>query len=143
MAVQNIKSSSVSWRQGEINFVINRRTSINPNGVVDHALPILKISDSDGVVRAVLVSYACHAVTLGPKNNVVHGDWAGETQIQIEENFSGAIAMVVIGCGVDQNSNLRMSSKKPEIDLENAKKQGKKVLLMRQIDWFLAKPLRH
>ncbi|MFK5974543.1 MAG: neutral/alkaline non-lysosomal ceramidase N-terminal domain-containing protein [Flavobacteriaceae bacterium] len=127
MAVKNIKSSSVSWGQGEVDFAINRRTSINPDGVVDHALPILKISDPDGAVRAVLVSYACHAVTLGPKNNVVHGDWAGEAQIQIEENFPGVIAMVTIGCGADQNSHPRMNSENPEMDLENAKKQGKSI----------------
>lgn len=127
MAVQNIKSSSVFWGQGEVDFAINRRTSINPDGVVDHSLPVLKISDPDGAVRAVLLSYACHAVTLGPKNNVVHGDWAGEAQIQIEENFPGAIAMVAIGCGADQNSHPRMNSENPEMDLVNAKKQGKSI----------------
>lgn len=126
-AVESIKPSVVSWGQGEVDFAINRRTSINPNGVVDHSLPILKVSDTKGVVRGVLVSYACHAVTLGPENNVVHGDWVGEAQIQIEENLPGAIAMITIGCGADQNSHPRMNTVNPEMNLEYAKKQGKSI----------------
>ena len=126
-AVQNIKPCTVSWGQGEVDFAVNRRTSINPNGVVDHSLPILKVSDANGVVQAILVSYASHGVTLGPKNNVVHGDWIGEAQIQIEEDFPGAIAMVAIGCAGDQNSSPRMNSEHPEMDLVNAREQGKSV----------------
>jgi len=126
-AVEGVKPSLVSWGQGEVNFAVNRRTSINPNAVVDHSLPVLKVSDVDGVVRAVLVSYACHGVTLGPKNNVVHGDWIGEAQIQIEEDFPGAIAMITIGCGADQNSHPRMNDENPEMDLEYARLQGKSI----------------
>jgi hypothetical protein len=126
-AVENIQPSMVSWGQGEVGFAVNRRTSINPNGVVDHALPILKITDTKGAVRAVLASYACHAVTLGPKNNVVHGDWVGEAQLQIENNIPGAIALITIGCGADQNSNPRMNTEQPEMDLEYAQIQGKSI----------------
>lgn len=126
-AVDNIQPSLVSWGQGEVDFAINRRTSINPDGVVDHDLPILKITDAKGDVRAVLASYACHAVTLGPKNNVVHGDWVGEAQLQIENNVPGAIAMITIGCGADQNSNPRMNTEQPEMDLEYARIQGKSI----------------
>lgn len=126
-AIENIQPSLVSWGQGEVDFAINRRTSINPNGVVDHALPVLKITDRKGAVRAVLASYACHAVTLGPKNNVVHGDWVGEAQLQIEKNVPGSIAMITIGCGADQNSSPRMNTEQPEMDLENARIQGKSI----------------
>ncbi|WP_339710644.1 neutral/alkaline non-lysosomal ceramidase N-terminal domain-containing protein [uncultured Kriegella sp.] len=143
MAIQHIKPAYVSWGQGTVGFAVNRRTSINPKGVVDHSLPILKISDPNGAVRAVLFNYACHAVTLGPKNNVVHGDWAGEAQLQIEGNFPGAIAMVSIGCGADQNSDPRMNSKNPKMDLENAKNQGKEIAdeVNRLIAGKLLKPL--
>ena len=126
-AVQNLKPCTISWGKGEVGFAVNRRTSINPIGVVDHSLPILKVSDANGAVQAILTSYACHGVTLGPKNNVVHGDWIGEAQIQIEENFPGAIAMVTIGCAGDQNSDPRMNSDNPEMDLVNARKQGKSI----------------
>ncbi|MCO5237637.1 MAG: hypothetical protein M9933_15360 [Chitinophagaceae bacterium] len=55
-------------------------------------------------MKAVIVNYACHAVTHGPENNYVHGDWVGEAKIQIEQHHPGAIAMVTIGCGADRNS---------------------------------------
>lgn len=127
-AIRNIAPSLLSWGQGELGFAINRRLNFNPNGPVDHAMPLLKVTRPDGTVKAVLASYACHAVTLGPKNNVVHGDWVGEAQLQVEEHLpAGAVAMVVIGCGADQNSNPRMNTKKPEMDLENARLQGKSV----------------
>ncbi len=127
-AIKTIAPSLVSWGQGEVGFAINRRGHIKPGGPVDHAMPLLRITDSGGKVRAVLVSYACHAVTLGPLNNVVHGDWVGEAQLQIEEKLPpGAIALVSVGCGADQNSNPRMNTKNPEMDLENARIQGKSI----------------
>jgi len=127
-AIKTIQPSFVSWGQGELGFAVNRRQHIKPNGPVDHAMPLLKVTKTDGTVRAVLASYACHAVTLGPMNNVVHGDWVGEAQIQIEQTLpEDAIALVTVGCGADQNSNPRMNTKNPEMDLENARKQGKAV----------------
>lgn len=128
LAIKTIQPSLVSWGQGEVGFAVNRRLNFNPNGPVDHAMPLLKVTKPDGTVRAVLASYACHAVTLGPKNNVVHGDWVGEAQLQIEQNLpAGAIAMVSVGCGADQNSNPRMDTKNPATDLENARIQGKSI----------------
>lgn len=127
-AIKTIQPSLLSWGEGEVKFAVNRRLYINPNGPVDHAMPMLKVTDPDGKIRAVMVSYACHAVTLGPYNNVVHGDWVGEAQLQIEESLPpGAIAMVSIGCGADQNSNPRMNVANPAMDLENARIQGKSI----------------
>jgi hypothetical protein len=47
-----------------------------------------------------LLSYACHATTLGGLNQV-HGDWVGEAQKQIEGKHPGAMALVAVGCGAD------------------------------------------
>ncbi|WP_339922764.1 hypothetical protein [uncultured Cyclobacterium sp.] len=127
-AIANAAPSLVSHAKGEVNFAVNRRTSINPNGVSDHSLPVMRITNLEGKTKAVMLNYACHAVTLGPKNNVAHGDWVGEAQIQVEENLpEGAMALVVIGCGADQNSSPRMNNKNPEMDLVYAKDQGKQI----------------
>jgi hypothetical protein len=127
-AIENATPSLVSHAKGEVNFAVNRRTSINPNGVSDHSLPVMRITDLNGKTKAVMLNYACHAVTLGPKNNVVHGDWVGEAQLQVEENLpEGALAMVVIGCGADQNSSPRMNNENPKTDLVYAKDQGKQI----------------
>ena len=73
----------------------------NPNGPVDHALPMLRVTDPDGTLRAVLVNYACHATDV--RSYRLHGDWPGSAQLAVEAAHPGAIAMVAAGCGADAN----------------------------------------
>jgi hypothetical protein len=104
------KPAHLSSATGKVGFAANRR---RPNSLkgrprpVDHDLPALFVKDAQGKVRAVLVSYACHCVTLGGAFNRIHGDWAGAAAKMIEERHPGAIGMVAIGCGADQNPGLR------------------------------------
>lgn len=97
-ALRNRKPALVSWGQGQASFAANRRPE---GGPVDHTLPVLRVTDLGGKVKAVLVNYACHGITLGPEVNEVHGDWMGEVQDNIEAKYPGAIAMVSVGCGGD------------------------------------------
>ena len=78
-----------------------------PNGPVDHDLPVLRATDLDGKLVALLINYACHGTTLVPEHNFVHGDWMGATQDMIEKKYPGATAMVAIGCGGDANPSPR------------------------------------
>jgi neutral ceramidase len=103
-AMENRRPSFVTWGQGQAGFAKNRRTE---GGPVDPSLPMLRIANTDGSLRAVLVNYACHGTTLGGDVNQIHGDWIGEAQKVIEENHPGAIAMVAIGCGADANPDPR------------------------------------
>ncbi|MFA6947097.1 MAG: neutral/alkaline non-lysosomal ceramidase N-terminal domain-containing protein, partial [Pedobacter sp.] len=113
------RPAKVAWGQGKVGFAMNRRKVVNgksagmtpvPEGPVDHALPLLRITDLDGKLRAVMVSYACHGTTLGPDINKIHGDWIGEAQKFIEEKNPGAIAMVSLGCGADANPEPRVTN---------------------------------
>lgn len=97
-ALNNRKPSLVSWGQGQASFAANRRPE---GGPVDHTLPVLRVTDLNGKVKAVLLNYACHGITLGPEVNEVHGDWMGEVQSNIEAKYPGAIALVSVGCGGD------------------------------------------
>jgi len=99
-ALKNRKPSKVAWGQGEVGFAYNRRTA---GGPVDHSMPLMSVTDSDGKLSAVFVNYACHGVILGAAMNHIHGDWIGEAQRIIEENHPGTIALVAIGCGADSN----------------------------------------
>lgn len=103
-AMNDRKPAIVSWGQGQAGFAKNRRAE---GGPVDPSLPLLRVTDPDGKLRAVLVNYACHGTTLGGDVNQVHGDWMGEAQKIIEANHPGAIAMIAIGCGADANPNPR------------------------------------
>jgi hypothetical protein len=80
---------------------------VNPDGPVDHSLPVLRVTDASGKVRAVVVGYACHCTTLGGNFNEVSGDWAGHACQDIERDLPGATALVVIGCGADANPEPR------------------------------------
>ena len=103
-ALENRVLSLVAWGQGEVGFAKNRRT---PGGPVDSALPMMRITDPSGDLKAVLVNYACHGTTLGGEVNQLHGDWMTEAQLMIESNHAGAVAMVAIGCGADANPEPR------------------------------------
>ena len=106
----------LSWALDNVNFAINRRVleggkwkdfGETPDGPVDHDLPVLRATDSDGKLIALLINYACHGTTLMPEHNFVHGDWMGATQEMIEKKYPGAIAMVAIGCAGDANPSPR------------------------------------
>lgn len=99
-ALRNRKPALVAWGKGTASFAENRRTA---GGPVDHTLPLLSVTNPDGTLRAVLVNYACHGISLGPDVNEIHGDWMGEAQREIEARHPGAIAMVSIGCSGDAN----------------------------------------
>ncbi len=99
-ALNSRKPAYVAWGQGQALFAGNRRTE---GGPVDHALPILKITNPDGSLKAVFVNYACHGTTLGGNVNRIHGDWIGEAQRDIEARHPGVIALIALGCAGDAN----------------------------------------
>lgn len=105
-AASDRKPSTLAYAEGAVGFAANRRTK---GGPTHHALPLLRVAGADGRVRGVLVNYACHCTTLGSDLNKFCGDWAGYAQEYIERDVPGAIAMVSIGCGADQNPEPRGS----------------------------------
>ncbi len=118
-ALQAISSRTpgrLGWAQGHAGFAMNRRVlqdgkcvrmAANPDGPIDHSLPILRVTDASGKVLAVVANYACHCTTM--TGNSIHGDWAGCAQQYIEEEHPGVVAMISIGCGADTNPEPRSS----------------------------------
>ena len=105
-ALKARRPGRLSWSQGRVGFAANRRTK---GGPVDHALPVLRVTDPDGQVRGFLINYACHCTTVDPKENTISGDWAGFAQEAVEHDHPGAIAMTAIGCGADANPSPRVT----------------------------------
>ncbi len=85
-------------QQGELDFALNRRGG----QVVDHSLPILVAYNEQQQPTMILTNYACHCVA-GGSGLEICGDWAGFASASMEEDFPSATAVVVIGCGADQN----------------------------------------
>jgi len=118
--------ANLAWGQGRVGFAANRRVlrdghwvnfGVNPNGPVDHNLPVLRATDAAGKVRAVLFGYACHCTTLGGEFNKICADWAGYACDEIEQQSPGSIALAIIGCGADANPE-------PRRGLDDAKTHG-------------------
>lgn len=83
---------------------VNRRS---PDGrPVDEEIGIIKVTDSSGSTRGVLVNYACHPTVLGPDNLLATGDFPGVTIGRLEERlgpgsfatyFNGAEGDISVG----------------------------------------------
>ncbi len=115
-ALADRRAARVSRAQGRATFAANRRVlkdgkwtgfGVNPAGPVDHDLPVLAVHGTDGSLRALLVSYACHATTLEGKDNFVHGDWPGVAAQLLQQRHPGAVALVAVGTGADANPSPR------------------------------------
>ncbi|MGV3686358.1 MAG: neutral/alkaline non-lysosomal ceramidase N-terminal domain-containing protein [Daejeonella sp.] len=115
-ALKARQPSFVSWTQGKVDFAANRRLS---DGPVDHSLPLLRVTDRNGKVKALFLNYSCHAVSVDGSNNKYHGDWVGEAQRQIEANHPGVLALHAVGCGADANPSLRGLESMPQLERSN------------------------
>lgn len=113
-AVGALAPAKLSYGHARCGFAMNRRLKSdlpdgdpflnrpNPDGVVDHDVPVLKVERPDGSLLAVAFGYACHNTSL--RITRYHGDYAGHAQAMIEQMHPGATALFVMGCGGDQNA---------------------------------------
>ena len=99
-ALSDREQCRLSYYEGHVGFAVNRRQEIGP---VDHVMPMIRIDDSCGKLRAVWISYACHCTSLGPSDNFICGDWAGFAAQTIKQNQAPAFALVTIGCAANAN----------------------------------------
>ncbi len=140
-ALSGLEPARLSWGSGVAHFAMNRREftprgvilGVNPRGLVDRSVPVLRVDSADGKLRAVLFDYACHNTTLTQTNYSLCGDYAGFAQSYLEERFPGAEAMFMIGCGGDANPY-------PRGTMENARDLG--ATLGREVGRILDSPLR-
>lgn len=115
-ALKDLQPVKLNIGQGSANFAANRRQfgpkgvgfGVNPNGAVDHSVPVLRVAGTNGAMLAVLFGYACHCTTPGATYEV-SGDWAGYAQANLEQAYPGATALFITGCGADANPEPRPS----------------------------------
>ena len=63
---------------------------VNERGPVDHALPLIRITNASGEkTRGLLFNYACHCTTFGGDYNRMNGDWAGYAAQYLDEKHAG------------------------------------------------------
>jgi hypothetical protein len=123
-AIKDLAPARLGYCHARAGFAMNRRlpsktgfrNSPNPDGPVDHAVPVLRVERPDGKLRAILFGYACHNTTLGLYQFC--GDYAGYAQEYLEADHPGTVALFMIGCGADQNPY-------PRGKLEHAQQHGR------------------
>jgi hypothetical protein len=95
-AARALEPVVMRWAMGhEPTVGVNRRV---PGGITDPAVPVLRFQRRDGSVAALLVSYACHPVTLGPNNLLATADYPGYVRRTLEAAYPGAAVQFVTGC---------------------------------------------
>lgn len=109
LAIEKLAPARLAYTHARAGFAMNRRLktergyviSANPDGPVDHDVPVLRIDNPDGELQAVVFGYACHNTTLSFYKFC--GDYAGFAQIYLEQAHPEVTAMFIAGCGGDQN----------------------------------------
>jgi len=108
-ALQRLAPARLDFQRARAGFAMNRRrptthgysNAPNFDGPVDHEVPVLRVTDPQGTLVAVLFGYACHNTTMG--DYLIRGDYAGYAQQYLEQDHLGLTALFLTGCGADQN----------------------------------------
>lgn len=137
-ACASLRPAQLAFGEGKATFAMNRRSkrdkgyviAPNPAGPVDHTVPVLRVSDEQGRLLAVLFGYACHNTTTSIYQ--FNGDYAGFAQIALEKAHPEATALFMIGCGGDSNPE-------PRGKIELAEAHGK--ALGEAVDRVLSGPM--
>jgi len=106
---QSLEPVTLSAGNGIARIQVNRRNNaegrLTPTmelkGPHDASVPVLKVTDASGKIKAVAFGYACHSTTLDIY--LVSGDYPGFAQAELEKSYPGAVALFFQGAGADQN----------------------------------------
>ncbi|HJT34893.1 MAG TPA: neutral/alkaline non-lysosomal ceramidase N-terminal domain-containing protein [Pirellulales bacterium] len=124
-ALAVMQPARLSLGEGVAPFAMNRREfrkdgvvlGVNPRGLVDRSVPVLRIDGQDNLPRAVLFGASVHNTTLGGDNYRVCGDYAGFAQAYVEQQYPAVPAMFLLGCAGDANPY-------PRGTMDHARKHG-------------------
>lgn len=108
-AIKRLEPATLQYSRARCGFAMNRRTPgptgfknfPNPNGPVDHTVPVLKVTSASGKELAIAFGYNCHCTVLGGQR--FSGDYAGYAQEYLQQAHPDTVAMFVNGCSGDQN----------------------------------------
>lgn len=110
-AVADLRPAVLEYAVGDCTMGVNRR-QIREDGVahfrpeprkpIDPDVPVLRVLDAEGAVRAVIFGYACHPTTIsGELLYKIGTDFPGYARDWVEAAYPGATAIFLQGCGGD------------------------------------------
>jgi hypothetical protein len=68
---------------------------------VDTSVTLLRVDDASGTLRALLVSFACHPITMGGHTLLWHAEYPGALRAAVENAQPGIECLFVQGCAGD------------------------------------------
>ncbi len=108
-ALKDLEPARLYSQNGVTRFQVNRRNNNEDSlalltelkGPNDYAVPVLKVVNAKGKVKAIAFGYACHPTVLNDYK--WSGDYPGYAQLELEKNHQGATALFFQSAGADQN----------------------------------------
>ncbi len=96
-----------------------------PYGSVDPQVGVIRVTDDQQRVRAVLVNYACHPVVLGPRNRKISADYPGVMREIVEAGYDDdCLCIFIQGAGGDINPLMMARGDNRDQDFEVVKAMG-------------------
>ena len=114
-ASKSLEPVTLAAANGIARVQVNRRNNtertLTPltelKGPNDYAVPVLKVTNASGQIKAIVFGYACHPTVLDI--NLWSGDFPGFAQAELEKWYPDAIALFFQGAGADMNPLPRRS----------------------------------
>lgn len=117
IAKSRLRPVSLGYGEGKIDFNTSRRFidaegkcqgKLNPKGLCDHRVKVLRIDDGDSLEPMAIIMHAvCHANVFRGANTEVSGDFPGIAKAFVERTFCNrTTAMFLQGCTGDIRPNL-------------------------------------
>ncbi|GAA4394541.1 hypothetical protein GCM10023187_00490 [Nibrella viscosa] len=108
-ALRAMEPAAVYAQNGVTRFQVNRRNNAEGTlarltelkGPNDYAVPVLKVVNGNGALKAIAFGYACHPTVLDLYQ--WSGDYPGFAQLELEKAHPGVTALFFQGAGADQN----------------------------------------
>jgi hypothetical protein len=137
-AVGDLEPAALSFGVGTATFFENRRRldaegrcvgmGPNPQNHTDRDVPVLRVADPRGNIRALVFGAACHNVTLGGNSYKISGDFSRAAQRHIETHLPGVQTVFMTGCGADANPHPRANAEQEEWVTRHGESLGAEVL---------------
>ena len=108
-AARTVAAALAAAEPVRVGFAVGDEPSVGKNrrrtgGPIDPELPVIWTENAAGEVTSLLLSYACHPVTLGPDNLLATADYPGYAIGTLEALYGGAIVIFATGCCGDINT---------------------------------------
>jgi Neutral/alkaline non-lysosomal ceramidase, N-terminal len=125
-------TATLTWAYGRCGLAFNRDAvdpatgrdicGLNPAQKADNTLLVGRVTDDSGKVRATIVNYACHPVSLGGGNRLFSPDYVGAMREIVEKETAGAVCVFFQGAAGDVTPR-----RSYEADVEAADQNGREL----------------